>query len=404
MNGDIEKFQTVRIYSDPYKWAEDSGYRYEQLEMSNAHILPDAIGVPVKNEAFPAITEAYRRVRAVEQKHPIVIRATNINVLVWNWGGAESTRRHYRYFPISTNGCLLAEPPDNDEYWLRAFPIFQSIGGVDCRVNIPSFIEKLVVPDAHIFAAGSLHFGHWVADTLPFFLIQGSNLSNVPIFTTKLSAPAINTLKFFCNDKNKLLTELDMGREQLKCITFKNLYLYSNFGVRRKNNILRNCLRSIPKIDFSSTPKRAPKICYLRRGIVDGVGRLQNENEIVKYLDTRNIQLVDLRDHPFETSQSFFHQFDIFIMLNSSANTNFNVYGKDGAHLITFVPSQYSQASIDVVLASAMYLVPRVQDVTPAYALTDEIHPTLADPVHIPLGVLSDRLDQALESWGLGRV
>ncbi len=383
--------KTIVPYSDPYEWAENSGYKIRCL---NHLENPNKSVKTTRFSDFPAMEAAIQLVEDLEKKSAIAIEASNISVLVWNWGGSEAHRRHYRYFLISSDGNLLGEPPDSDYHWLRYFPIFQEDTPGKYKINLDGSCECLTVEQRHRFAAGSLHFGHWVADTLPLFLVGDQEAELTPYFSTKLSDTSKQILYSFAADHASLLTELDMGMAHTKVINFSKLVLYANIGVRRKNSLLRGVVHSQNHSNNIRNRSSSHRVaCYLVRGNVDGVARLKNESQIIEYCERRGILVVDPRQYPFARHIDLYRSFDIFFMLNSSANTNFNVLGHAASNLITFVPQSYKTKNRECILASAIYLTPRHECISLNYVEESGVNNSLSDECEIPLSSFIKEVD-----------
>ena len=386
--------RTVVAFKDPYEWAEKSGYKIRRLDQLDNFTKSEK---PTRFHDFPAMEAAIKLVEEVEQRSAIAVEASDIFVLVWNWGGAEAHRRHYRYFLISSNGNLLAEPPDSDEHWLRYFPIFQEETPGKYKINLNESCEYLTVEQRHRFAAGSLHFGHWVADTLPLFLVRDQEAELTPYFSTKLSDSVKQILYSFAASSTSLLTELDMGMAHTKVIKFSQLVLYANFGVRRKNSLLRRVVRSTKHSNnIKSRPSYHRKACYLIRGTIDGMARLKNERQIIEYCMRRGILVLDPRQYPFAQNTDLYRGFDVYLMLNSSANTNFNVLANEDSMLISFVSQNYKTHSIECVLASAIYLTPKHENIDLGYVKSVSRSETLASECEIPISAFIEKVENFL--------
>jgi hypothetical protein len=378
--------------SDPYAWADRSGY--ERTTVLHPSFSPHvSFGYAPECADYPPLRAALELTRIQESRPAIRIRCTDVTLIVWNWGGVESSRRHYRYFLVSKEGDLLCEPPDSDAYWLKFFPLFHIDDDLTVTLTNVALNDSLTVEQPHVFAAGSLHFGHWTSDTLPLFLLEDIG-KGANFFTTKLSDSAKSTLKFFCRGKYTPITELDMGTVNVRSFKFRELFVFANLGINRKNYVLRHALSR----DWNrcSIKKFGKRIAYLVRGEVDGQYRLRNEDEIVRFCQSHGIEVVNLSSVPFYRSQKFFEDIDIFVMLNSSANTNFNVLGHDGSRLLTFLPDVFRNESKEVTLASAVYLVPRYSDINFGLARADTTDQVthLASPSYIPVQEFAEAVDQ----------
>jgi hypothetical protein len=382
-------FSELHTISDPLKWAERAGYSFSHIDYP---FELAELTCPEGSVEFKSISNAVDLIKKIESAAPILIHATDVTVIVWNWGGDESHKRHYRYFLVSTNGDLLCELPDNADYWLKFFPFLEQTSDHVYDLSSIDNIDCYEITEPHFFAAGSMHFGHWVADTLPL-IILGSELADHHILTTQLNDNASFILKRYMKKATINLSQIDMSHNQLKRFLFRELKLISNLGPRRKNKILR---------DFSPERDICPRIsgnglCYLLRGTVDGVTRLKNEDEILRLCEQYHVDVIDPATTRFLRSEGIFRRYHTFIFLNSSVNTNFNVLAADNSRAVNFLSDSHLSTDLSVVLGSSVYLASRLKDMQFGLAKSLDGSQSLAGEVEIPIDILRTYLVESLQ-------
>ncbi len=339
----------------------------------------------------------------MSREGPKIVECTDLRVLIYNWDTAPKYDRNYKYFIISRTNHLLAEPPVHDAYWLKFFPfIGQSIN--NGQISIESDPQILSIPDnlngELYFGCGGLHFGHWFQDTLPTILLSFILDAKASILTTALSNRHKQFIELIAphNTEGKLL-EIDARNTTVTLLKIPKIRLITSFGISQKTQLMREMLeryrlRHKPALNSKINGTRK-NIVYFKRGIVDGRKRITNEFEMINYCKSNGIDIVDdpLTIDPPNTIQSF-HNYDYFIIPNSSALVNFGYFGNPQSKMILWVSKNIKIMSYQNAIGSAYYLLPFLdRTILVMHSPEDHNDTSLVAPFKFSVALLNDLLN-----------
>ena len=353
----------ISVFPDPRRWAESSSFSFAPLTTIETH--PFTAGDEIRWLPGP-IQGALGIEQAISAQQPIRINAKDVYVIIWNWtNGTEEF--NYKYFLMSSDGNLLAEPPNHDSCWLKYFPIFSSTqdNSLHFSNELLKNAQEIENSKPMIFAASSSQFGHWMADTLPILLYALDALT-LPgsIFCSPFTEYQKTVCQLLC-DASKLRTATlfhpMLRDEKIRIIKFRSLDVITSFSVRNKNQFTRQFVKTAAeRLGIRSEPA-LHKGAYLYRGNVNGIQRVNEEDKIVERLQEIGFSIFKTARMTFEETLTQFLSPQLFINPFGSGNTHFNLTASDSAKLIQLLPISYQQTTVEKTLGSAIYMVPRIK-------------------------------------------
>lgn len=346
------------------EWAENAGYKYDFLA------LPEVVGTCSKNTsaiyACQNILSAHEIESKTEREGPILIDATNVSLVVWNWTNT-SEAYNYKYFVISNAGELLCEPPNHSDVWHKYFSIFKNESPTYVEIPEPLLrqAENLYYDDAMIFCCGSSHFGHWMSDTLPLiaYAVFGEN-TPLNLMVTPFNPYQADVINTFETQKRRPIhgkskyTHINIGSKKLQVLKIPRLKVFGGLSTRQKTHLLRYYLTEAGVLQPSAAVD-ARNLYYLYRGKVNGISRLENEDQLVACLAKLSIKSVDSAKLKFSEAAKEFSKGSLFISSFGSGNTHFNLFSQLQSRLIQLLPMSYQHFTMEKCLGSAVYMLPR---------------------------------------------
>lgn len=372
-------------------WAHNAGYKTKIVGDSNSY--PGSVKTSYKGNV-PALQAAFNVIHEIEQ-HPLIeILANDLTILAWNWNPTNGGGRFYKYFVLSKAGEILCNDPSTSSFWFRYFPFFSQIQEDTVCLQLPTDIASLQASydEVHSLALGGTHFGHWVADTVPQFLLADELSYTDPyLFTVQSHAEAGFLRRLLRRPMRGVSINLAGIRMALIKVPFARLF--SNFSVSQRNSLLRARVSSTLE-PSQSTP--ISKGCYIVRGRVDNIERISNEHELINIAIKFGLDIIQPTNHPFYSLPQIFRDYTRFVYFNSSVNTNFNVLASNDSTALALLSDEYKNCSEEIVLGSGIYMLPRIDKIKPV--IVGQSHPTnnLDRRFAIDLDRFSSHLEQFL--------
>jgi hypothetical protein len=135
------------------------------------------------------------------------------------------------------------------------------------------------------------------------------------------------------------------------------------------------------------------------RGELRGQKRIANENDILNLCRKYNIEIADGTHFSFKDCATKYSQYGMFISGPSAANTNFSLFSSKGSKFLYGLASSYQIPSDTVVVGSACYMLPKLNDTE--IMLLDMERPTQIkydDPVNFSIPLLENRIQKILDA------
>jgi hypothetical protein len=317
-------------------------------------------------------------------------------VLVWNWEENPNTH-NYRYFFISEKNDLLIDDPIDSRVWLQYFPIFSEVNSqihIQDDILVPG--ESITFDSAPILAAGHSQFAHWFSDHLSNFFVAPNCDVDCNEFLvskhTEYQNQTLEALNFF--KSNPTIHSIDMRGSLYKTFAINKLYLLANYGIRDRFDLLRQVIKQ-----SFILPTITNKMCYMPRGELRGQKRIANENDILDVCRKYNIDIADGTHFTFKDCATRYSKYSTFISGPSAANTNFALFSSKGSKFLYGLASSYQIPSDTVVVGSACYMLPKLNDTE--IMLLDMESPTQIkydDPVYFSIPLLENRIQKILDA------
>jgi len=326
---------------------------------------------------------------------PGFVVAKDVTLLAWNWDLSGKTRS-YKFFMISRNNDLLHEYPDSAACWLKYFPIFsetddRSTSNITLKLDLTqaAYIET---PANLTYACGTLHFGHWIGDSLFKYLICDAG---IPILTTKLFPYQIDALSFLQDPKkdSKVLLPVDLGDKRLLISKVSRIRVPINFSIHFRTKIIRNAIsKALQSTNLEPLGERQQikkSKVYLVRGVINGKSRTANESDVIERCKEREISCVDSSKLSFKDAAFAYRNFHEFFCTYGSSNLNFNIFSNDYAHLNYVFPENFRRYSDEKMSAGGFYPLPLISRTKVYFA--NQVDPDSDDPltsIQFPLSIL----------------
>jgi hypothetical protein len=349
----------LRVCNNALSWANNAGYKHQPVQCSE--FVSSARSNPLTT-TIPTIVKSVEIIDAAESEPTSEIFADDIQVIAWNWNPASDSGRYYKYFIISRAGEILCSDPSSSDFWLKYFPIFSSDGSQTVQLQLPDHCACFQLVDyRYTLALGGTHFGHWVADTVPFFLL-GDHLryTDPYLFTNQTSVERSFLSRLCVGSSAGIAVKLKGIRVALIKISKSRLHV--NFSVRQRNQLLRSRISRVLALGEDSNRKR---VCYLVRGLVDGYRRIANESDLISIMSELGSDIINPSNYPLYDLPNIFLNYSHFVYLNSSINTNFNLLSNDNSQALALLTSDYAMPSDDLILGAGVYMTPRIDQITP---------------------------------------
>jgi hypothetical protein len=376
--------------SNYQEWASASGYKLIPLRTNQAKE-----NLSGKYDFIENIKDARQILLDQEKFCPVLIECRNIKLVVWNWEENPDTH-NYRYFFISENNELLIDNPIDSKVWLQYFPIFSELNGqIQIQEEVLVQSENILFDSAPIMAAGHSQFAHWFSDHLSnFFVAPFCDLDCNQFLVSKLTYyqnEALEALNFF--QSNPTLHTIDLRGSLFKTFKINQIYLLANYGIRDRFNLLRQVIE-----EAYILPSLTNKMCYMPRGEVRGQNRIANEGQVLDLCRKYNIEIADAAHYSFRECVTNYPKYGTFISGPSSANTNFSLFSSKESRLLYGLPSSYEIPSSTVVVGSAYYTLPKLNDTEIMMLdMANQAKNKITDPVYFSIPLLEKHIQKRID-------
>lgn len=359
------------------------------------------------DSSLAVMRRLYSLINDENQYYPSILTIRDAIIVVWNWD-INSLKRHYKYFIISKGMQIYHEPPTHSLHWLRSFPFLFTITD-NAKSNLPEYkISKGVLDlpitqhiNKALFCASSSQYGHWLCETFPTLKFALDLDRHDQIVITKPNSRQLKILSQYTKilDMKDRVSTIDIGNAQIAKFHIAELSIINGWNLRDKAEYIRLSLgrenvrsSTVLQQSFNKREKEKNLVCYLRRGIVNGERRIENESEVEKFIGEIGGEVIDCESIPENLLVEVCSRYDIVITVQSSSLLNFAFFTSNSPYVILLctIPSQIDD--LDVLLGANYYLTPFLDKLT--FVFCETLGRSRISPVMVDLEILKSNLDQ----------